>query len=355
MKIRMRFKPMIGSVAAVFLVALCAAAQTPSRALLVLEKDGNKFNIIDPTSLKILAKLPAGEDPHEVVASADGKVAYISNYGLEESSVHTISVVDLVAQKVLPAIDIGALRSTHGLAFAGGKLYFTAETSKVIGRYDPATKKVDWVMGTGQDRTHMVWVAPSLDRILTTNARSGSLSIIEQVPVAIGGGGPPLGVNVSGGNYKVWEVTTVPVGGGAEGFDVSPNGKEIWVGNARDDTVSIVDFASKKVIQTFSIPVKKPNRLKFSPDGKIVMVSGLGAASSESDLLVLEAASRKEVKELKLGGSAAGILMDPVASRVFVAVTGANKVVVVDLKTLTVTREISPLGQVDGMAWAVRK
>jgi DNA-binding beta-propeller fold protein YncE len=86
-----------------------------------------------------------------------------------------------------------------------------------------------------------------------------------------------------------------------------------------------------------------------------VLISGLGAASSEADLVVLDAASRKEVKQFKLGGGAAGILMDPVGFRAFVAVTGGNKVAVVDLKTLSVKTEISPLGQVDGMAWAVRK
>lgn len=344
---------MIACVGAFLLFALCSGAQTPSRALLVLEKDGNKLNIIDPTSLKILAKLPAGEDPHEVVASADGKLAYISNYGLEGSSLHTISVVDLVAQKVLPPIDLGALRSTHGLAYAGGKLYFTAETSKVIGRYDPTTKKVDWVMGTGQDRTHMVWVAPSLDRIVTSNVRSGTISIIELVPIPKGTFLPS-----DGDNKTRWEVTNVPVGAGGEGFDISPDGKEIWVANAGDGTVSVIDIAGKKVTQTFPIAVIRANRLKFTPDGKTVLISGLGergTASNAPDLVVLDAASHKGMKQLKLGGGSAGILMDPVDSRVFVAVSGANKIVVVDLRSFTVTRELSPFGNVDGMAWAVRK
>ena len=197
----------------------------------------------------------------------------------------------------------------------------------------------------------MIWVAPGLDKIVTSNVGSATISIIEQVSVANGGFGPPPG----GGNQKTWEVTNIPVGKGAEGFDISPDGKEIWSANAQDNTVSIINFAGKKVIQTSPIPVKGANRLKCSPDGKVVMISGLGAATSEPDLVVIDAASRKEVKRFTLGGGAAGILMDPVGNRAFVAVTGANKVVVVDLKTLSVTNEIAPLGQVDGMGWAVRK
>jgi DNA-binding beta-propeller fold protein YncE len=341
--------------------------------LLVLEKNGNQLDIIDPASLKIVTKVPAGQDPHEVIASADGKLAFISNYGGAQSTLRTISVVDLLAQKALPAIDLGALRGAHGLDFAGGELYFTAETNKVIGRYDPATQKIDWVLGTGQDRTHMIWVGPSLDKIVTSNVSSATISIIEQVSLANGGFGPPPGGNAGGGfgpppggpppgggNQKTWEVTDVPVGRGAEGFDVSPDGKEIWTANARDATVNIIDFAGKKVIQTLPISVMGANRLKFTPDGKLVLISGLGAggpgaASSAANLVVLDAASRKEVKQLKLGGGAAGILMDPDGSRAFVAISGGNKVVVVDLKSLCVTHEIAPLGQPDGMAWAVRK
>lgn len=371
MELRRVVKPIVGCVSSFLLMGLCAAAQTPSKALLILEKNGTQLDIIDPVSLKTVAKVPAGQDPHEVIASEDGKLAFISNYGGAQSSLHMISVVDLVAQKALDPIELGALHGTHGLDFAGGELYFTAETNKVIGRYNPLTKEIDWVLGTGQDRTHMVWVAPSLDKIVTSNVSSATISIIELVAQPNMGFGPPPGATPppsapQGGpppgrvNQKAWEVTNVPVGRGSEGFDISPDGKEIWTGNAQDGTVSVIDFTSKKVIQTVPISVKGANRLKFTPDGKLVLISGLGmfgagADPSAANLVVLDAASRKEVKQLSLGGGAAGILVDPDGSRAFVAVSGGNRVAIVDLKTLTVTGEIAPLGQPDGMAWAVRK
>ena len=147
-------------------MASAAFAQAPASTLLVLAKSDNTVAIVDPATLQVLARIPAGPDPHEIIASDDGKLAFISNYGGSDSTLNTISVVDLVARKALPPIDLGALRSTHGLAFAGGKLYFTAETNKVIGRYDPATQRVDWILGTGQDRTHMiaVFAEPRPDR-----------------------------------------------------------------------------------------------------------------------------------------------------------------------------------------------
>src|ERR1700722_10755440 len=317
-------RTIVSLIAATFMAG-SAVAQAPTSALLVLAKSDNTVAIVDPATLQVLARIPAGPDPHEIVASDDGKLAFISNYGGLDSTLNTISVVDLVARKPLPPIDLGAVRSTHGLAFAGGKLYFTAETNKVIGRYDPATRRVEWILGTGQDRTHMIAVAQNLDRIVTSNVNSGTLSIIEQVSQPNGGFGPPPGTAPTGppggappqgsgaplGPRLTWEVTNVAAGHGVEGFDISPDGKEIWAANAGDATVTIIDAATKKAIQTVPVPLRRANRLKFTPDGTRVLISGLGARAEDSSLVVIDAPTRKVVKELSLGGGAAGILIAP--------------------------------------------
>jgi hypothetical protein len=94
-------------------------------SLLVLSKRGHTLAIVDPSSLKVLAKVPIGDDPHEVIASADGRTAWVSNYG--GGSLHTLAVVDLVGQKAMPAVDLEPLQGPHGLTFVGGKTWFTAE------------------------------------------------------------------------------------------------------------------------------------------------------------------------------------------------------------------------------------
>jgi YVTN family beta-propeller protein len=338
-----------------------AGGQTPSPALLVLEKSASTLAIVDPATLKVVGRVPAGPDPHEVESSPDGKLAYISNYGSSDSSLHTISVVDLSTQKPLPPIDLGALRSAHGLAFAGGKLYFTAETNKVVGRYDPATQAVDWVMGTGQDRTHMVLVSPKLDTVFTSNVSSATISIIEHVDAPVPNFGPPPGAppgsgpppGPPGGPHKTWHITNVPAGRGSEGFDLSPDGKTIWVANAQDGTVTVIDVASKKALQTFPIAVRG-NRLKFTLDGRQAFVSGGLGGSSKANVVILDVATHKEVKSFELGGGSAGILMAPDGSRAFVAVSAKNEVVAIDLKTLEFT--IMGTGKnPDGLAWAAAK
>src|ERR1700686_5020496 len=214
------------------------AAETPSVSLLALSKAEQTLSIIDPTTLAVVARVPAGPDPHEVIASDDGKFAYISNYG--GGAYNTITSVDLLAQKTLPTIDLGALRGPHGLAFAAGKVWFTAEAAKAIGSYDPATKQIDWILGTGQDRTHMIYVFPGLNPIVTSNVNSATITIIEKSNGSAG----PAGAPPRPGPRTNWTETVIPVGKGSEGFDVSPDGKEIWVANAQDGTISVVDRAA---------------------------------------------------------------------------------------------------------------
>ncbi len=78
------------------------------------------------------------------------------------------------------------------MTFVGGKVWFTAEVAKAIGSYDPATSRLDWILGTGQNRTHMIFVSEDLIRIITTNTVSATVSIIEKT--AAHAPGPPPGV-----------------------------------------------------------------------------------------------------------------------------------------------------------------
>ena len=323
------------------------AAETPSVSLLALSKGEQTLSIIDPTTLVVVGRVPAGPDPHEVIASDDGKVAFISNYG--GGSYNSITVVDLLAQKTLPIIDLGALRGPHGLDFVGGKLWFTAEGAKAVGSYDPATKQIDWILGTGQDRTHMIYVFPGLNPIITTNVNSATVTLIEKTNSSPGP--PSAGRPPRPAPRTNWTETVIPVGKGSEGFDVSPDGKEIWVANAQDGTISVIDLAAKKVVQTLNVNARGANRLKFTPDGKLVFVSSLGGP----DLVVLDGSTRKEVKRVPIGHGAAGILMQPDGQRAYVACTPDDYIVVMDLKSLTVTAKITTGKQPDGLAWAVRK
>ena len=313
-------------------VALSSAPHTQGVGpkLVVLNKEDATLVTVDPASGRILGTVPTGDGPHEVAVSDDGKMAFVGNYGGAQGPGSTISVIDLSAMKEVRRFDTKPLLRPHGVFFRDGKLYFTAETHRIIGRYDPAANQVDWLLGTGQAGTHMVWVNRDATRIYTCNIGSDSITIIER-----------------GANPNAWNETVVPVGKGPEGFDVSPDGRELWAAHSRDGGASIVDLEQKRVVGTIDLQTKRSNRLKFTPDGKLALVSDLDAG----ELLVIDVPTRKVTKKIPLGKMVEGILMDPDGSRAFVAVNGDNHIAVIDLKTLAVTRRLETGKGPDGMAW----
>lgn len=324
----------------VYMMALCLVqfftattdmqAQTGNnRKLLALSKADHTLAVVDPVSLKVLAKMPVGADPHEVIASTDGKIAYVSNTG--GGRFHVLNVIDLVAQKTIDSIDTSPLMGPHGLTFANGKLWFTAEGSKAIGRYDPVLKKIDWAMGTGQNRTHMVEVTKDGLHVYTTNVDGGTVSLLNK-------------------ENMDWVQTVVSTARGVEGFDISPDGKEIWAVAAENGSIYIIDTASKTVIKTLEAKAVGANRLRITYDGKLALISSLRTG----ELLIYDVKAHKELKRLKVGTGAAGLLIDLDNTRAFVACSPDNYVAVVDLKTFEVTSHINVGGRPDGLAWALQ-
>jgi YVTN family beta-propeller protein len=305
-------------------------AQPKSGALLVLNKNDATMAIVDPSTGAVTGTVPVGQGPHELVTSDDGKWAFASNYGTGPAPGRTISMIDVAARKELRRIDVSPLERPHGLAFAGGKLYFTAETNKTVARYDPAANKIDWTFETGQSATHMVTITNDLKTIFTANIGSDSISAIER--------------GADGG----WRQTVIRVGKGPEGNDLTPDGTQLWAANSRDGSVSIVDVANKTVINTFDIGTKRSNRIKFTRDGKFALVSDDDAG----DLVVIDVSTRHVTKRIPLGKNAEGIVIAPDGARAFVAVNGDNVVAAIDLKTWQVTKRIASGSGPDGMTWA---
>ncbi|HZD95391.1 MAG TPA: beta-propeller fold lactonase family protein [Candidatus Sulfotelmatobacter sp.] len=313
-------------------VALCSrlyAADLPKPLLLVLDKPDGKLLMVDPEARKVVGEVPTGTGPHEVTVSSDGKLAFVANYG-DQTPGESISVIDLAAKKELRRVNLGALRRPHGISESKGKIYFTAEANKVVVRYDPVADRIDWLMGTGQDLTHMLVVNKDQTRIFTANIFSDSVGVME-----------PMG---AGGN---WHYTVIPVGKRPEGIDLSPDGKEVWTAHSQDGGVSVIDTETKKVVATIPALTKHSNRLKFTPDGKLVLISD----AESSQVLTIDVKERKLVKRISVGAVPLGIQIAPDGQRAYVACAQAGQVAIIDLASLTQTGAIDVGPGPDGMAW----
>lgn len=313
-----------------------AQAQQPSQAkasptLLVLNKAENSLAIVDPATMQVVARVATGDGPHEVVASSDGRTAYVSNYGAEKPG-NSLSVIDLAARKEVRRVDLGPLLRPHGLVERDGKIYFTAEVSRVVARYDPSADRVDFIVGTGQNVTHMLLMHPARRIVYTANILSDTVSVLEldtpQQP------GPPP------------RITHVAVGKQPEGMDISPDGRELWVAHRADGGVSVIDTETNKVKETFKAG-GTPIRVKFTRDGKYVLIS----SPDTGELVVFDAATRKELKRFPVGEAAVGIVVSADSRTAYVASMATGKVTAVDLKSMTLAGSVETGRAPDGLAW----
>jgi YVTN family beta-propeller protein len=298
--------------------------------LVVLNKTDATLSIIDPATMKVTASVATGEGPHEVVLSADGKTAYVANYGAQTPG-STLSVIDVTTAKETRRVDLSPLLRPHGLQMIGGKLYFTAEVNRAIARFDPATNKVDWIMGSGQNGTHMVAGSADQKKFYTANIGSDSVTAFEFAA------SPP----------SQSKITHIPIGKQPEAIDLSPDGKEVWAGLNAEGMVEIVDTATYKSVAKVNIG-GRPYRVKFTPDGKSVICTMLPT----KEILIIDAATRKETKRIKLESTPMGIVFSADGKTAFVTVGGPDAVLKINLDTGEVTGRVETGKVPDGVAVA---
>lgn len=339
-------------------------ATIPSPALLIVVRSQHALAIADPKTMKVVASVSIGGGlPHEVAVSADGKFAFVTISSLvagpsipsllsaapsQGTSGDYISVIDLAARKEVHRIETGPDSNPHGVIFAGGKLYFTAEGYALIGRYDPASKQIDWMQGTGQSRTHEFVITRDTKKIFTANRGSESVSVLEDAPVAVTS--KPVFNEYHPKNN--WNATVIPMtpGYGPDGIAMSPDEKEVWTGLTSTETgdglLSIIDVGTKKVSQTLDIKSKDPTRLAFTPDGNRVLVTG----GKSEEFLVFDAVTRKEIKRINLGWMHA-VVVAPDGLHAYVSVIRGEQIAVIDLKTLEVSGHIETGFSPEGIVW----
>ena len=313
--------------------ALCilAANAAASDRLLVLNKADHTLSVIDPVAMKPVGTVAVGRGPHEVVVSPDGRTAYVANYG-DQVPNNSISIVDIAGLKESKRVDLGGLLRPHGMVEFGGKIYFTSEASRTVARYDPVADKVDWIAGTGQSATHMLVLSPDGKKIYTANIASDTVTVITV--------GPPTPA----------AIVQVAVGKQPEAIDISPDGREVWVGQNGDGRISVIDTESNFVKDSFRVG-ELPIRLKFTPDGKRVVVTD----PKGGHVVIVDSATRSEVKRITMSGVPLGIQMAPDGKRAYIARAEAGTVEALDLGTLSIVASVPTGKGPDGLAYAVIK
>jgi len=312
-----------------FLFACClgysitAAAQLHGN-LLVANKGDHTLSIFDIPTQKQVALLPVGEAPHELAVSADGKTAVVCNYGAAVPG-NTLTVINIAARKKVRTISTGIYTRPHGIEFISpNEVIVTSETTRNLLQVNITTGKIDLVIPTEQERSHMVAWSASDRMAYVSNINSGTVSAISLVEKKV--------------------LKQVSLSKGIEGIAVSPDGKELWVANRDDSTVTALNTKTWETIAVMPAHAVA-YRVKFLPDGQFAMVSN-GSAGNMSvynvqqhkrvrdiDFRVLQYNAQPDANgAMPVQAVPGGITVSEGSRYVFVSVTGYKLAAKIDVK-----------------------
>lgn len=232
-------------------VHLCTAQLKGT--LVVVNKADNAVSLINIESGKTKAIIPVEYGPHEAAVSPSGKLAAISNYGDQTVTGSCISIINISTQTKTKTIQLGEYTRPHGIEFINEEeLIATCESKKVLLRIHISKETVEEIAGTAQSGSHMVAYSKTDNKAYITNVLSGTVSVIDIA------------------NRSLTKVILMKPG--VEGLDISPDGKELWVANRNDSSVTVINTASFETIAVLKAH-QLPFRVKFSPDNTFVAVS----------------------------------------------------------------------------------
>ena len=289
-----------------------AAAQVP-HTLYVANQMADTISVVDGATFVVVATIPTGRSPHEILVDVSKGVAYVSN-----RSENTVSVMDLRSRQELARIP--APGAPHGLALSadGATLFSTGRQE--INVIDLAARQRVASIPVGQ-RPHMLRRSPDKTRLYTGNMRDGTISVIDIARRAV--------------------ITTIPVGRTPEDLAISPDGREILVGNQDDDSVTVIDAATHAVTATVKLPERgAPIRLRYSPDGQTVFIASRRAGAG---VLRMDRASRTITGHLPMAGFGGGMNFSPDHRVLYITDLPGGTLAQIDPETMTVIK-VLPTG-----------
>lgn len=337
MKIRFRTLCPAAFLAAI-LIFPCAQAST----LVVANKAEASVSLIDLSTGEVAATLPAGDGPHEVGISPDGRYALVTNYGKEPNS---LTLIDVPAAEVVRTISLGEYSRPHGVEWVDGNTAaVTVEANKALALVDVTSGIVRSAIGTDQEVSHMVALEPGGRRAFVTNIGSGSLTVLDL--------------------EKGERLENVPTGEGAEGVAVSASGDHVWVTNRAADTVIVLEAGTREKVK--EIPSAGfPIRATATPKGQVLVTRARGG-----DMVIYDDTTLEEVRTVsfelgsldagdrlfgdRFGDSSVpiGVVVDGEGNRAFVAHANADVITEVDLTSGEIVRVLRAGKEPDGMGFS---
>ncbi len=326
------------SVAALLLfssLSLTIPAAFAQGHLLVTQKGDTSLAIVDPAAATVIASVPEGGiTGHEVIASPDGRLAYVPIYG--NSGVGkpgtdgtNLVVIDIASQKVVGNLDFGHGVRPHMPIFGpkDGLLYVTTELDHAITLIDPSTLKIVGSIPTGQPESHMLALSHDGRRGYTANVGPGTVSVLD-IPARK-------------------TLAIIPISGNTQRISISNDDRWVFTSDQIKPRLAVIDTANNQVKSWVPLDGFGYGSAP-TPDGRWLLI----AIPEKNKVDVIDLKTMQPAPPVAVCASPQETLVRPDGKMGYVSCAGSNQVAEIDLATWKVTRLIATGKSTDGLAWA---
>ena len=323
--------------AAALLLLLLAASTAKSQQprLLVAQKGEQSLAIVDPVAGTVIGSVPeGGTTGHEVIASPDGRLAYVPIYG--DSGVGKpgtngtkLVVIDIAAQKVVGSLDFGHGVRPHMPTFGpkDGLLYVTTELDHSISLIDPKTLKIVGAITTGQSESHMLALSHDGQRGYTANVGPGTVSVLD-IP-----------------NRKL--LTIIPISNETQRISITPDDRWVFTADQTQPRLAAIDTRTNQIAHWVALPGIAYGTAT-TLDGKFVLVT----IPAQNKLAIVDIAAMKVVRTIDTPADPEEVLAQPGNKTAWISSVASHTESELDLTTWQITKKIETGKGTDGIAWA---
>lgn len=307
--------------------ALSQAPEGLTGTLLVLNKQGDDANFVDLASGRIVGTVPTGVGPHEVVVSSDGATAVGTDY---EGEVGSLTVFDIPGARVVRTIDLSPYTRIHGIVFLPGDslVAVTAERDGEVLIVRVADGEITRTIATEAAGSHMVAVTADGETFWTGDMGSNTVTELSRTTGA--------------------KVRALPAPETPEAVNVTADGDRVFAGSNATGRVTVfntADGSSRTVAEGFGWPY----RMFLTPGAGQLIVPDLRGEV----LRFFHGTTYEELGRIAFTGEAPqGLTLHEDGRHLFLSLSGAGRVAVVDIRERRVVGYLPAGSGPDGVGFS---
>ncbi|MYW05828.1 YncE family protein [Streptomyces sp. SID3343] len=309
----------------------------PSRVY-VPNTESDTVSVIDPTTYKVVETIKVGDQPQHVVPSWDLKTLWINN-DLGDS----LTPLDPATGKTGPTVSV---EDPYNLYFTPDGKYSVvmASMDRQLVFRDAHTMAVVKAVPAQCAGVNHADFSPDGKYFIVSCEFSGELLKVDTASMTVlakqkipRGHSMPQDVKISP-DGRTWYIadmmadglwvlngdtfetpTLLPTGQGAHGLYVSRDSKSLYISNRDEGSVSVLDFATGKLVAKWHIPGGgSPDMGGVSADGKVLWLSG----RYHGEVYAIDTADGRLLARIKVGVGPHGLCVYPQPGRYSLGHTG---------------------------------